>query len=101
MSRTNGRLEPEVIVNYADGFAYSKHKLEEAFRSGGFLDKPAAKSPASLTNAKDPSTPAPKREDIDLIVHEFEIPRMQAEKALSENDLDIGKTLRALISAPQ
>ncbi|KAH9484450.1 hypothetical protein JR316_0003932 [Psilocybe cubensis] len=101
MSRTNGRLEPEVIMNYADGFAYSKGKMEEAFRPGGFLDKPAAKSPASIANAKESNTPALKREDIDLIVHEFEITRAQAEKALSENDSDIGKTLRALVSAPQ
>ncbi len=46
---------------YADGFAYSKHKMEEAFRPGGFLEKVAPKPPAA---AKDPL----KREDVDLIV---------------------------------
>ena len=76
MSRSNGRLEPEVIVNvrrsrpcvvtgdnnipqFADGMAYSKGKLEEAFRPGGILDKPV-KQPKE--------TFAVKREDVDLIV---------------------------------
>ena len=89
MSRSNGRLEPEVIVNvrdpffvpqhryirsiqqYADGYAYSKHKMEEAFRPGGFLEKPPAKSPHTLT--KDPALPPLKREDVDIIVCPSEI----------------------------
>ncbi|CAA7270970.1 unnamed protein product [Cyclocybe aegerita] len=96
MSRSNGRSEPEVIVNYGDGFAYSKHKMEEAFRPGGFLEKPPAK-PAAI---KDPSAPVLKREDVDLIVREFEIPRANAEKVLSENGGDITKALRALAAAP-
>jgi hypothetical protein len=85
MSGNNGRLEAEVIVNvrdlsvrrtfspsfltvkqYTDGFAYSKLKMEEAFRPGGFLDKPPAKSP--YAPAKDPALPPPKREDVDIIV---------------------------------
>ena len=49
---------------YADGFAYSKHKMEEAFRPGGFLEKVAPKPPAV---ARDPL----KREDVDLIVRFF------------------------------
>ena len=93
MSRTNGRLEPEVIVNvrlnsqwkkenklfntylttplilksplqYGDGFAYSKYKLEEAFRTGGLLDKPTTK-PLAAAGKSDPSL---KKEDIDIIV---------------------------------
>lgn len=88
MSRSNGRLEPEVIVNvrpiprpstnyitklhtclqYGDGFAYSKYKMEEAFRTGGFLDKPATKASAVASGKGDPSLPLPKREDIDVIV---------------------------------
>ncbi|KAF8969586.1 hypothetical protein BDZ97DRAFT_1794061 [Flammula alnicola] len=100
MSRSNGRLEPEVIMNYVDGFAYSKHKMEEAFRPGGFLEKAAAKSPAALAHAKDPAMPAPKREDVDLIVHEFEISRAQAEKVLSENGADVVKALNALVAPP-
>ncbi|KJA24298.1 hypothetical protein HYPSUDRAFT_136646 [Hypholoma sublateritium FD-334 SS-4] len=93
MSLSNGRPEPEVIVNYADGFAYSKHKMEEAFRPGGFLEKVAPKPPAA---SRDPL----KREDVDLIVHEFEISRAQAEKVLSENGSDVVKALNALITAP-
>ena len=46
---------------YADGFAYSKHKMEEAFRH---LDKPPAKS---LVGGKSDSSLV-KKEDVDLIV---------------------------------
>jgi len=101
MSRSNGRLEPEVIVNYADGFAYSKHKMEEAFRAGGFLDKPPAKSPhCAPTATKDAALPPPKREDIDLIIHEFEITRGEAERVLSENGGDLTKALTSLVTPP-
>ncbi|KAI0693334.1 hypothetical protein BC835DRAFT_1083590 [Cytidiella melzeri] len=89
MSRSNGRLEPEVIVNFADGLAYSKGKLEEAFRPGGILDKPV-KLPKETFSVK--------REDVDLIVHELEIPRAQAEKALVAHNGDVVKALVALVS---
>ncbi|KAG5221016.1 Golgi apyrase [Salix suchowensis] len=88
-------------MNYADGFAYSKGKMEEAFRPGGILEKPPTKP------AKDSNAPQIKREDIDLIVrctyvlfdassqivyqvHELGITRVQAERALVENGGDIG-----------
>ncbi|KAF8176045.1 hypothetical protein BJ912DRAFT_857594, partial [Pholiota molesta] len=83
---------------YADGFAYSKYKMEEAFRPGGFLERTAAKSPAALAHAA--PGPALKREDVDLIVHEFEISKAQAEKVLSENGADVAKALSALVDAP-
>ena len=83
MSRsTNGRPEPEVIVQvripemhrrergrlnspdqYLDGFAYNKVKMEEAFLPGGFLAEKVAQKPH--TPAKDPNV---KKEDVDLIV---------------------------------
>lgn len=46
-------------MQFADGMAYSKGKLEEAYKVGGLLEKPykAAKEPASV-----------KKEDVDLIV---------------------------------
>ncbi|KAF9478506.1 hypothetical protein BDN70DRAFT_879945 [Pholiota conissans] len=100
MSVSNGRPEAEVIVNYADGFAFSKYKMEEAFRNGGFLERPAVKSPAALAHARDALGPAPKREDVDLIMHEFEISRAQAEKVLSENGGDVVKALTALVDPP-
>lgn len=80
MTQSNGRPEPEVIMNvmslcfpqathyslgtyfkYADGLSYSKGKMEEAFRPGGILEKPPTKA------TKGP-LPALKREDIDLVV---------------------------------
>jgi len=85
---TNGR-EPEVIVNFADGYAYSKGKLEEAFRSGIF-DKPPPKVSKETYNAK--------KEDVDLIVSELEIPRIDAERALHENQGDVVKALLLLMT---
>ncbi len=48
-----------IVLQFADGMAYSKGKLEEAFRPGGILDKPV-KQPKETFSIK--------REDVDLIV---------------------------------
>ncbi|KAG6873788.1 hypothetical protein C0995_011013 [Termitomyces sp. Mi166 len=66
--------------------------MEEAFRAGGLLDKAPAKA------TKDPAIAGLKREDVDLIIHEFEIARPQAEKVLAENGGDLAKTLLALVT---
>ncbi|KAI4524489.1 hypothetical protein EV122DRAFT_224549 [Schizophyllum commune] len=92
---TNGRPEPEVIVQYLDGFAYNKVKMEEAFLPGGFLAEKVAQKPH--TPAKDPNV---KKEDVDLITHEFEIPRAKAEKVLQQHGGDINKALRSLVGLP-
>ncbi|KAJ7578497.1 hypothetical protein C8J56DRAFT_349884 [Mycena floridula] len=91
MSRSNGRPEPEVIMNYNDGFAYSKGKMDAALASG-VLEKPV-KPTKEIT-----AGPPLKKEDIDFIVQEFEISRAQAEKALHENGGDLNKTLKALVT---
>jgi len=83
--RSNGRPEPEVIVNFADGFAYSKGKMEDAFRSG-ILEK-------SITKPAKAASSSAKQEDIDLLVHELDISRTQAEKMLAERNGDIVKVL--------
>ena len=79
LSRSNGRPEPEVIVNvrinnpscvlcseistkFNDGFAYSKAKMEAAFRPGGILDRDNL--PVKPKDAR----PNFKREDVDLVV---------------------------------
>jgi len=85
----NGHPEPEVIVNYADGYAYSKSKFDEGLRIV-LADKPA-KPAKTHSNVK--------KEDVDLIVSELEIPRGQAERALSDNNGDLAKTLRVLITS--
>ncbi|TRM59223.1 hypothetical protein BD626DRAFT_559672 [Schizophyllum amplum] len=92
MSRsTNGRPEPEVIVQYLDGFAYNKVKMEEAFLPGGFLaEKPA-------TKPHPPKDPSVKKEDVDLIANEFELPRAKAEKILQQHAGDVTKALRSLV----
>ncbi|TEB25979.1 hypothetical protein FA13DRAFT_1692777 [Coprinellus micaceus] len=89
MSLRNGRPEPEVIVNYSDGFSYSKGKLEEGYRE--IADKVPVKP------HKDPAVGALKKEDIDLVMTEFEIPRSKAEKILVENGSDVKKALEALV----
>ncbi|KAK7467610.1 hypothetical protein VKT23_004663 [Stygiomarasmius scandens] len=90
MSFSNGRPEPEVIMNFNDGFSYSKGKLDAAYLS--IIEKPPPKQPVSKEAA------TLKKEDVDLIVNEFEIPRAEAEKALLENEKDLAKTLKSLIN---
>ncbi|SJK97245.1 uncharacterized protein ARMOST_00496 [Armillaria ostoyae] len=92
MSRTNGRPEPEVIMNYVDGFSYSKGKMDEAFRPGGILEKGPVKP------VKDSSVTAIKKDDIDIIVNEFELTRAQAEKVLAQHQGDVVAALKALIT---
>ncbi|KAI0306668.1 hypothetical protein B0F90DRAFT_1615367, partial [Multifurca ochricompacta] len=84
----NGHPESEVIVNYADGYAYSKSKFEEGLRIV-LADKPAKPTKVHSNTIK--------KEDVDLIVSELEIPRHHAEKALLDNNGDLIKTLQALI----
>jgi len=86
----NGRPEPEVIVNFNDGYSYSKGKLEEAFRSGGMFDKPQTKA------LKDGQ--GLKKEDVELIVKEMEITRAQAERALADAKGNLSEALLALIT---
>ncbi|KAF5373598.1 hypothetical protein D9758_000942 [Tetrapyrgos nigripes] len=90
MAFSNGRPEPEVIMNFNDGFSYSKGKLDAAYLS--LIDKPPAKQIPSKDAA------SLKKDDIDLVAHEFEITRAEAEKALLENDKDVVKTLKALVT---
>jgi len=83
-------------VNFADGpegFSYSKGRLEDAFRVGGVLEKAPTKPPKDPTAAH-----IAKREDVDLIVHEFDLTRPQAEKALLEHGGNLEKTLQAMIT---
>lgn len=84
--------------------------MEEAYRTGGILALPDTPKPKKVA-----ADPAVKKEDVDLVVRlldfasqtvlltrhlqvsEFEIPRAQAEKLLSENGGDLKKTLTKLI----
>ncbi|KAG7092945.1 hypothetical protein E1B28_009247 [Marasmius oreades] len=94
MSRSNGtstRPEPEVIMNFADGFSYVKAKLDEAYVAVIGQDLPTAQSQKVQY----------KKEDLDLLINEFEISKAQAEKALAANEKDLVKTVQALIRAPE
>ncbi|KAG8853886.1 hypothetical protein FRB96_007895 [Tulasnella sp. 330] len=85
----NGRPEPEVIVQFQDGgHYYSKGRLEKALLSViSEAPKPSQKEVFKC-----------KKEDVDVIVNEFEIPRAKAEKVLTKHDGDLQKTLVALIN---
>ncbi|KAI0080496.1 hypothetical protein K474DRAFT_1589499 [Panus rudis PR-1116 ss-1] len=86
--RSNGRPESEVIVNFVDGQAYNKTKLEEIYRSG-FLEKPVKSKDQAAASVK---------ADVDLIVHELDISRAEAEKTLIEYGGDVRKALEKLIA---
>jgi len=63
--------------------------MDEILRSGA-LDK--------LPPRVKESHPHVKREDVELIMHELEISKLQAEKALNEAGGDVSKALKALIT---
>ena len=100
---------------FADGLSYSKNKMDEILKSGA-LDK--------LPPRHKEHHPHVKREDVELIVsrelgrgyvhtfppwneglisnqqiqvHELEIPKSHAEKALHEAGGDVSKALKALV----
>ncbi|KAI0373064.1 hypothetical protein BV20DRAFT_1050464 [Pilatotrama ljubarskyi] len=87
--RSNGRPEPEVIVNFLDGHSYAKNKLEEVFRILR-LDKPYPKPPKAPASSS-------RSEDVDLIVQEFEVTRSQAEKILGDAGGSIAEALRRMV----
>lgn len=84
----NGQ-EAEVIVSFHDGYSYSKAKMEASLRELVYDRKP-------IKPTKEPINA--KREDVDIIVNEFEISRQQAEKVLTEHGGDLAKALRALVN---
>ncbi|EJD02190.1 uncharacterized protein FOMMEDRAFT_109392 [Fomitiporia mediterranea MF3/22] len=87
----NGRPEPEVIVNFVDGLSFNKGKMEAAIFGGDlFPSKPPTKAQKDTFIAK--------KEDVDLIVRELEIPRVQAERAFGESKGDLERALINLIT---
>ncbi|KAG6336928.1 hypothetical protein ID866_2166 [Astraeus odoratus] len=86
----NGQ-EAEVIATFHDGYSYSKNKMDASLRELVPLDRKPTKPVKEPTNAK--------REDVDVIVNEFEISRLQAEKLLTEHGGDLTKALRALVNS--
>ncbi|KAG8717084.1 hypothetical protein FRC08_008213 [Ceratobasidium sp. 394] len=83
------RPEAEVIINFQDGYSYSKGRMDAALSSGIF-DK--------IPEKKAPEYPGLNKADVKLIQTEMEITEVQAKKALSENGGDVVKTLLSLVS---
>ncbi|CAE6447505.1 unnamed protein product [Rhizoctonia solani] len=84
------RPEAEVIINFQDGFSYSKGRMDAALTSG-VLEKSAEKKATEYTGLN--------KADVKLIQTEMEITEVQAKKALSDNNGDVVKTLLSLVSA--
>ncbi|CAE6389462.1 hypothetical protein RSOLAG22IIIB_03182 [Rhizoctonia solani] len=84
------RPEAEVIINFQDGFSYSKGRMDAALTSG-VLEKPAEKKVTDYSGLN--------KADVKLVQTEMEVTEAQAKKALSEHDGDIVKTLLSLVSA--
>ncbi|KAL4067835.1 hypothetical protein V8B97DRAFT_2004076 [Scleroderma yunnanense] len=89
-TKTYNGQEAEVIASFHDGYSYSKTKLEASLRELVYDRKP-------VKPVKEPINA--KREDVDVIVNEFEISRQLAEKLLTDHDGDLTKALRALVNS--
>ncbi|QRV73114.1 hypothetical protein RhiJN_01128 [Ceratobasidium sp. AG-Ba] len=83
------RPEAEVIINFQDGYSYSKGKMDAALTSGIF-EKVAEKKPVDY--------PGLNKADVKLIQTEMEVTEIQAKKILSENGGDVVKALLAVVS---
>ncbi|KAJ1309148.1 hypothetical protein OPQ81_004821 [Rhizoctonia solani] len=84
------RPEAEVIINFQDGFSYSKARMDAALTSG-VLERSAEKKAIEYAGLN--------KADIKLVQTEMEITEAQAKKALSENNGDVVNTLLSLVSA--
>ncbi|KAH7889481.1 hypothetical protein F5I97DRAFT_1844594, partial [Phlebopus sp. FC_14] len=80
----------ENIGQFPDGYAYSTVHLATAL--GQILKKHQPSTKVKSEKEKK------MRAEVATIIHEFEIPRAQAEKVFSENGEDLGKALRALVA---
>ncbi|KAH7343300.1 hypothetical protein B0J17DRAFT_641840 [Rhizoctonia solani] len=84
------RPEAEVIINFQDGYSYSKGRMDAALTSG-VMEKSAEKKATEYVGLN--------KADIKLVQTEIEVTGAQAKKALSENNGDVVKTLLSLVSA--
>ncbi|KAF8605449.1 hypothetical protein BDV93DRAFT_554817 [Ceratobasidium sp. AG-I] len=83
------RPEAEVIINFQDGYSYSKGRMDAALTSGIF-DKVPEKKVSDY--------PGLSKADIKLVQTEMELTEVQAKKVLGENKGDVVKTLLSLVS---
>jgi len=93
----NGRYpDAEVIVTFADGWSYSKTRMAKFQADGGLSSVPPLPKPP-----KDMDVVVPQKEDVQLIMSEFEVSKPIAEKALVQAQGDLKKALEILIGVPQ
>jgi len=93
----NGRYaDAEVIVTFSDGWSYSKTRMAKFQEDGGLSSVPPLSKPP-----REKEVVVPKKEDVQLIMTEFEVSKPVAEKALVQAKGNLKKALEILIGVPQ
>lgn len=92
-----GAADLEKVTDYAEEKEISASNLDSAINAIADKRKRDADQKAELE--KRLASVKVKKEDVDLIVHEFEISKQRAERVLKENNGDIKLALGALVNA--
>ncbi|ORY35827.1 hypothetical protein BCR39DRAFT_512427 [Naematelia encephala] len=99
---SSGRVpQGEVIMDFADGGSYIKHRLENAVLEleRRRIEKEKAQNAAKAVEALDLSNgnSSVKPQDVDFVIAQLGIKRDEAQKALQEENGDLVKTLIKLV----
>ncbi|XP_045183842.1 huntingtin-interacting protein K-like [Mercenaria mercenaria] len=90
----SGAADLEKVTDYVEEAEISPQNIGEAIRVAN--DENNAKNVAKKEKEKELSKVKISKEDVDLIVHEMEIPRTMAERKLREHKGNIVEALVAL-----
>ncbi|BEI79679.1 hypothetical protein CcaverHIS002_0102080 [Cutaneotrichosporon cavernicola] len=98
----NDKKVPEVLLDFADGGVYIKHKMEDAVveLERRRITRDEARKAAKAMDALDVKKPVVNAEHVQLLVKELGIEKDEAEKALAAEQGDLVKTIVALTAPP-
>jgi NACalpha-BTF3-like transcription factor len=96
------KKQPEVLLDFADGGVYIKHKMENAVveLERRRINRDEARKAAKAMEALDVKKPDVNAEHVQLLVKELGIEKDEAEKALAAEKGDLVKTIVALTAPP-
>jgi NACalpha-BTF3-like transcription factor len=92
-----GAADLEKVTDYAEEKEISAGDALEAFNA--INDKRKQEADLKEQREKQLASVKVKKEDVELILNEFEITKLKAERILKENNGDLSAAMKALINA--
>ncbi|CAF0718132.1 unnamed protein product [Brachionus calyciflorus] len=92
-----GAADLEKVTDYAEEKEISGGNLDNAINA--ITDKRRRDAEQKADLEKRLASVKVKKEDVDVVVQEFEVPRPKAERVLKENNGDLQAALTALLNA--